>query len=207
MPLASSAPRVHARGMRLRVLLLMVLACGSLVAAAVEVGVLAALLDPVKLGTLGPRGANPRVQKAVCWLALAKAEGQMPEVLVERALAGTMKPAAARLTKEALLRNLDIAERLGCLDAEGLAEMRQGKAATVKRGPYAGDQLSVDHIVPFAVAPELGNVMGNLELMPQRMNAAKGARVGERQVSHARKLHKAGLLSEAGLRAVEAAVR
>ena len=31
---------------------------------------------------------------------------------------------------------------------------------------YAGDQLSVDHIIPRAVVPELDNVIANLELMP-----------------------------------------
>jgi hypothetical protein len=173
----------------------------------VDVPRLAALLDPAKLATLGPRGANPRVQKAVAWLAVAQADGRNLDTLLEQALAGKMKPEAARLTKEALLRNLDIAGKLGCLDPEGLAEMRRGKAATVKRGPYAGDQSSVDHIVPLAVAPELGNTIANLELMPMRLNASKRDRVGERQLSHARALRKVGLLSAGGLRSVEAAAR
>jgi hypothetical protein len=30
------------------------------------------------------------------------------------------------------------------LDEAGLAEMRKGNAATVRNGPYEGDQLSVD---------------------------------------------------------------
>jgi hypothetical protein len=42
---------------------------------------------------------------------------------------------AATLTKQALLRNLDIASKLGCLDTEGLAAMRRGNAPTVRRGP------------------------------------------------------------------------
>jgi hypothetical protein len=69
-------------------------------------------------------------------------------------------------TFDALPRNLDIADKLGCLDAEGLAEMRKGKAPTVQRGPYKGDQLSVDHIIPRAVCPELDNVIANLAFMP-----------------------------------------
>jgi hypothetical protein len=71
------------------------------------------------------------------------------------------------------LSNLDIAEKLGCLDAEGMAEMRKAKAPTVRRGPYKGDQLSVDHIIPRAVCPELDNVIANLELMPLRMAHAE----------------------------------
>jgi len=85
--------------------------------------------------------------------------------------------------------------------------MRKGNAATIRRGPYGGDQLSVDHIIPRSVAPELGSVIANLELMPQGMNAGKGNRVGERQISHTRALHKPGLLSQARLEAVEAARR
>jgi hypothetical protein len=111
----------------------------------------------------------------------------------------------ANLTKEALLRNLWIAQKLGCLDSEGLAEMRRGKAATVRHGPYSGDQLSVDHIIPRAVVLELDNVIANLELMPQRMNASKNAKVGQRQRALAEKFYTAGVLSKEGLKAVQCA--
>src|SRR5262245_22773223 len=37
-----------------------------------------------------------------------------------------------------MLRNLIIAERLGCLNANGLEEMKRGKSPTVLRGPYSG---------------------------------------------------------------------
>ena len=40
--------------------------------------------------------------------------------------------------------------------------------------PYAGDELSVDHIIPFAVMPQLDHVIANLEMMPLRMNRSKG---------------------------------
>ncbi len=166
---------------------------------------LASLIDPAKLATLGPRGANPRVQKAVYWLAQARREGQKPAQVLDRAVAraGLTNALAAKLTKEALLRNLDIAQKLGALDPEGLAEMRRGKAPTVRRGPYQGDQLSVDHIIPRAVCPELDNVIANLELMPQRMNAQKNAKVGARQRALAQKLCEAGLLSQQGLKVVQ----
>ena len=109
--------------------------------------------------------------------------------------------------RAALLRNLDIAEKLGCLDAEGMAEMRKGKAPTVRRGPYKGDQLSVDHIIPRAVVPELDNVIANLEFMPLRMNESKNDKLGARQTDLARKFNKAGLLSDEGLKAVVSAAR
>ena len=63
-------------------------------------------------------------------------------------------------------------------------------------------QLSVDHIIPRSVVPELDCAIANLELMPMRMNESKNAKIGSRQQALAVKLEKAGLLSEVGLRAV-----
>lgn len=121
------------------------------------------------------------------------------------ARAGIHSGLVAKLSKDAFLRNLSIAQKLGCLDDEGLSEMRRGRAATVRRGPYTGYQLSVDHIIPRAVAPELDNVIANLELMPQRMNARKNAKIGQRQRALAEKFYTAGLLSKEGLKAVQRA--
>ena len=80
--------------------------------------------------------------------------------------------------------------------------MRRGRSATVMKGPYRGDELSVDHIIPRAVVPELDNVIANLELMPLRMNESKNDKIGDRQRDMARKFHQAGLLSRKGLEAV-----
>jgi len=165
---------------------------------------IASLIDPAKLATLGERGANSRIQKAVYWLTMAQKDGQKPAKVLDRAvkLAGYKNADAARLTKDSLLRNLDIAEKLGCLNDAGLAKMKRGKAATVMKGPYEGDQLSVDHIIPRAVVPALDNVIANLELMPLKMNEVKNAKIGARQLDLANKLNKAGLLSKEGMRTV-----
>lgn len=85
--------------------------------------------------------------------------------------------------------------------------MRQGKAPTIRKGPYKGDELSVDHIIPRAISPELDNVIANLELMPLRMNESKNDRIGDRQLSHAKSLNRAGFLSATGLIQVQAAKR
>jgi hypothetical protein len=97
------------------------------------------------------------------------------------------------------VRNLEIAEKLGSTTPEDISAMRRGYAATVRRGPYTGDVLSVDHIIPRAVAPELDNVICNLELMPLRLNQSKGNTIGDRQRSLAKKLHAAGLLASPNL--------
>jgi hypothetical protein len=162
------------------------------------------LIAPAKLATLGERGANPRVQKYVALLAEAKAAGVRPSAVAGRAVAvAGMKGDAAKLTAKQMVRNLEIAERLGCVDTKGLAEMRRGRAPRVRRGPYEGDELSVDHIIPRVVVPELDKAIANLELMPLRVNERKNAQIGERQIDLARKLYRAGLLSADGLRKVE----
>jgi hypothetical protein len=162
---------------------------------------IAPLIDPAKLTTLGTRAANPRVQKYVYWLVTAQRDGVKPAKVVDTAARSVgMSGKAADLTKAAMLRNVDIAMKLGCLDDEGLSEMRKGNAATVRRGPYKDDQLSVDHIIPRAVCPELDNVIANLELMPLRVNAQKNSKIGQRQRDLAKKLYEAGLLTEKGLR-------
>jgi hypothetical protein len=52
----------------------------------------------------------------------------------------------------------------------------------------------VDHIIPFAVAPQLDHVIANLELMPLKMNISKRDAMGERQQALAMRLRSAGLL-------------
>jgi hypothetical protein len=77
-----------------------------------------------------------------------------------------------------------------------MEKLRRGSSPIVKRGPYSGERLTVDHIVPRAVTPALDLVLPNLELMPHSLNIRKAAKVGQRQVDLANKLHQAGLLSE-----------
>ena len=140
--------------------------------------------------------ASTCVQKSVYWLVVARKKGEDPAEVHDRAvtLAGYKNSEAAKLTKDALLRNLDIAEKLGCLDDVGLAAMRRGKAATVRKGLYKGDELSFDHIIPRAVVPELDDVIANVELMPLRMSESKNDKIGDRQRDIAKKFDQAELV-------------
>jgi len=135
---------------------------------------IASLIDPAKLATLRERGANPRIQKCVYWLEEARKAGKNATNVAHDAVSKAgYKNSAAVLTEQSLLRNLDIATKLGCLDKEGLSKMRHGNPPTVHTGPYAGDVASVDHIVPRAVCPQLDNCIANLELLQIRMNESK----------------------------------
>jgi len=167
------------------------------------------LIDPAKLATLGDRGANTRIQKITEILWQAKVNGQDPVKVANKAVeligwGGTEK---GRLTSAAMVRNVTILERLGSTTPADLDDIKHGKTATVRKGPYAGEVLSVDHIIPRAVAPELDNVIANLELMPLSVNQKKNDKVGDRQISLAKALHDVGLLSDAGFQCVMAAKR
>ena len=183
-------------------------ACGKESAALTrESALVAPLIDPAKLATLGDRGANPRIQKAVAILWTAKQSGTDPAKVAADAVtrigwAGTEK---GKLTADALVRNLTIAERLGAVTPADIELMKRGRAPTVRAGPYTGDIVSVDHIIPRAVVSELDNVIANLEFMPLKMNQSKNDKVGARQLDVARKLHDAGLLGDAGFQRVTAA--
>lgn len=188
---------------------LIVQSCGRPAVANDASTILKPLIDPAKLATLGDRGANTRIQKVTEILWQAKVNGQDPAKLADRSVdligwGGTEK---GRLTSAAMVRNVTILERLGSTTRADLDDMRHGKTATVRNGPYAGEILSVDHIIPRAVAPELDNVIANLELMPLSVNRKKNDKIGDRQISLAKAFHDAGLLSDAGFQRVMTAKR
>lgn len=177
------------------VLWLLPLATGVCQDAAVTA--IAALTDPAKLATLsGERVANPRLLKCVYWLYVASERGHAPDSAIDVAQTITHSTGArAALVKDELLRNLDIAEKLGCLTDDNLRKLRHGHSPTVTLGPYAGEPAEVDHIIPIALAPELGKEFANLELLPRTVNRKKSAKMGQRQRDYALKFKDAGMIS------------
>jgi hypothetical protein len=163
------------------------------------------LSDVAKLATLGERGANSRLNKIVYWMAEARDKGVSGETTVRLAqqLNGSAEPRAS-LVRASLVRNLKIADELGLLTAENRERLRHGRAAVVTRGPYTGSSVEIDHIVPISLAPEIGNELANLEMLPQPLNRGKSNRVGARQLAHAQTLADAGLLGAESLRRVKA---
>jgi hypothetical protein len=190
-----------------RLIALFLLFVSSFVFATDEAGILSPLISPAKIDTLtADRAANPRLRKIAYWLETARRNGQDVAAVIDQAQRGAGYSATVRaeVEKAALLRNLMILERLGCLTEEGMTKLRKGNAPTITRGPYAGDVVEVDHIIPRAVAPELDYKLYNLEFMPGRMNREKSAKIGQRQVALARQWAAQGLLSQRGLAAVMA---
>ncbi|MCH1421397.1 MAG: hypothetical protein L7W40_13930 [Akkermansiaceae bacterium] len=166
---------------------------------------LAPLIDPAKLDTLkGKRAATPRLRKACYWLQMAHISGFDAGEIIDQAHAqtGPHEPKRAKAQRASLIRNRLILERLGCVDEAGMIKLRKGNAPTITKGPYAGEIVTGDHIIPRSVCPELDNALYNLEMMPLTLNQRKGAKVTQRQIDLAKRWNKDGLLSDAGLKAV-----
>ncbi|MDB4328271.1 hypothetical protein N9978_03020 [Akkermansiaceae bacterium] len=115
---------------------------------------------------------------------------------------GPVEPLRAKAQRASLMRNRVILERLGCIDEVGLAKLRKGNAPTITKGPYAGEIVTGDHIIPRSVCPELDNKLYNLEMMPLTLNQRKSAKIGTRQIDLAKRWNRDGLLSDGGLEAV-----
>lgn len=168
---------------------------------------IANLTDPAKLATLkGERAANPRLQKCVYWLAYAEEQGSKPDAVLDEAakLNKTDGKPYAGFLRWGLLENLKIAKELGLLTPDGMAELRKGKSAKITKGEHTGEEAEADYVIPRAVCPELKNQVMNLELLPASLIQAKSDKITERAKTFARELYDKGLLSEEGLRAVEA---
>jgi len=163
--------------------------------------VLSSLVDPVKIDKLdGDRAANPRLRKMMFWLETARRSGADPSavVLAAQKKGGYEGTTRAEADRDSLLRNRIILERLGCLDETGMVALRAGKAPTITKGPYSGEEAEADHIIPRAVVPELDKKIYNLEFMPMTLNRKKSAGIGVRQKQIAEKWLQLGLLSRSG---------
>lgn len=161
----------------------------------VAITALASLTDPARLATLkGDRTANSRVLKCIYWLHVSAEAGLSPGAVLDLAQARNTSAIAGRavLVRAALLRNLDIAGKLGCLTPENLERMRHGRSPVITSGPYAGEVAEIDHIVPIAAEPTLAREIANLELLPRTLNRRKGAQMGERQWDYLRQFRASG---------------
>ena len=72
--------------------------------------------------------------------------------------------AKAPLVKDELLRNLDIAEKLGCLTDENLWKLRHGRSPTVTLGPYAGEPVNRHKDARVPLSTLLSDVAGDLNV-------------------------------------------
>ena len=171
--------------------------------------ILAPLLDPAKVATLkGDRPANTRLYKVLGWLEMARQQGDEIGATVDRAQAaanygGTV---AAKADKAAILWSFRKLDAWGCFSGGGLAELKKGGSPVITIGEHAGAAIALDHVLPRAVVPELAARFYNLEAIPAKENLRKSDKITVRELLVARRWAKEGLLSEAGLDAVEMAL-
>ena len=156
-----------------------------------------ASLHPKSSPRLASEGPFHECKKATAMLENAKRDGYSVSLTASNAVkvAGYTNLLVALATYNQLRVNHQIADRFGVFDEVGMDDMRRGKSPTITRGPHKGDELSVDHIVPYAVVPELDNVIANLELMPFKLNREKNSKMGTRQRDMAKRFCAAGLLT------------
>ena len=160
---------------------------------------IASLTDRAKLATLKTkRAANGRLLKCLYWMDNAAERGQSVEALVDSSLSSySDAPGHRSLVRAALLRNFDIATKLGCRTKSNLDQIRRGRSPIIGRGPYSGQKAEVDHIIPRSHVPQLDKDFANLELLPFALNRAKTNHVTSRQVSLGQRLAEAGVISAA----------
>lgn len=177
---------------------------------AIATEIIAALIDPVKVDTLkGARPINARTYRLLYWLETARrAGGDVSGIMATaQTVAGYQGTARAKADASAVIANREKLDALGCLDAPGMEELRKGHSPTITKGPDVGRAVHLDHIVPVSVTPELAAKFYDLDAISERENEAKGAKITQRELDFARRWNREGLLSAAGLAAVEAAAK
>ena len=172
----------------------------------IAIQILAPLLDPAKVATLkGDRPANVRLNKVLGWLKTARQAGGDASGVLDRAqvAAGYFGTVGAQADKAAIIWSRKRLEDFGCFTPAGIAKLKKGGSPQISKGKHSGDSIARDHVLPRSIVPELEARFYNLEALPARENLAKSAKITDREVTLARRWKREGLLSAAGLAAVE----
>jgi len=152
------------------------------------------------------REANDLLLMSVALLIEAEDKGADPGEILRVAERVNNTPVNySDLLTESLLRNIKIARELELDTPTNLALMAEGKSPIVGAGPYAGEKIEVDHIVPRSLAPDLDNLLINLEMMPRTLNRKKSNKVTERAYSMAKRFFEAGVMTPESWETVESA--
>jgi len=141
------------------------------------------------------REANDILLKTIASLIEAENQGVDLNELLRRAERINNTPVNySDLLTKSLLRNIKIARELDLDSPANLQRMKLGRSPVVGSGPYKGETAEVDHIVPRSLAPDLDNLLINLELMPRTLNRRKGNKVTDRVQQMAKTFFEAGVM-------------
>lgn len=188
-------------------------AAGHMRTASAQAGI---RIDPLRLGRLtSKRAANVRINQTMLCMYDAERAGTSPSRFIDDALesCGANRRIGEfyhdpTLAKEALVENYRVLKQGGVFeDSINLEKLRRGRSPTIKRGPYSGETMEVDHIIPVAVDDSLSANLANLKYSPMSANRAKGMQVTDEAVALARQLEEAvGYPPQAVLEAATAGV-
>jgi len=141
--------------------------------------------DPVKLASpTNPRNANARFVRSMKAMHDLEAHGKDVAKELDRLLSRDIHSDffySRSVTRDHLLKEYAKCKEYGLFDSvDNLRTMsrdigRSG-APTIMRGEYAGQKIHIDHRIPVSQAPELGNVILNLRVLPERVNLSRGNR-------------------------------
>ena len=157
---------------------------------------ISALTDRAKLATLkGDRPENTRLCKVMYHLRKADDAGMAPEQTLEEALRKSYAdaPVHRSLVRDQILRCYTRLRHFKCFDSTVIDGMRRGRSPYIQKGPFKGEQLWVEHIVPKARAPELARNFANLGFNRKTVNHAKSDRITPKEIAFAARLTGAGL--------------
>lgn len=110
---------------------------------------------------------------------------------------------ASTIGQKKIIKKPDVKDRIDTFavpaEEAGMIKLRKGSAPTITKGPYAGEIVTGDHIIPRSVCLEQDNALYNLEMMPLTLNQKKSAKIGQRQIDLVKRWNQDGFISDAGL--------
>ncbi len=159
--------------------------------------IVGSLIDPARLATITTRsGVTTRTHKLLAYLYQHEAAGGD--------IAGVLKKAAgrdsgifdAKIDIAQIQKTYHQAKEWGIFDDAGNIErMQHERAPTITRGPYAGQFVEVDHIIPWSRAPETRTTFGNLRYLPEKVNQARSDTLDADMIEKVNEYAKRGLLT------------
>ena len=175
-----------------------------------HVKALSSLLDANNLdNSRRDQGTASVLNRCIYTLVFAEEQSANPETIIDLAMKsnGISETPFGGFLKWGLLENLKLAKQLGLTTPEGMAALRAGKSAFITKGEYRGQTAVAHTVIPKEFAPQLENNIINLELGPSKLNTHKGERVDKRQLTFARELYEAKMITDNELKSLEGSVK
>ncbi len=167
-------------------------------AAGYHVAKVQSLLDQMDgLPTDGTRSGNPLFRKVHYHLESARLAGSSYDVALNEVFNGQkIAPELKILRRRAIVAAMKANQELGLLTPENMQRLQQGKSAVITKGnvKYLGQRTHVDHRVPIGGpngAPIYENEPANMQVLPESINLAKGAKEDEFTAGRKAKLDQA----------------